>query len=188
MLKSSIIGLVLVLAAANVPAQDMLVPVELQLSIFVKVLTFDRAVEESPDPELVIGVLYQSRVRESDVARDQMLSEVAEINAEIHGRRLRAVAISAGTPAALERALVHNKVDVLYLTPLRAVDISGYTAVTRRNAVLTVTGMPQFVIDGASVGVGLAGSRPKIIINSEAARMEGSRLQARLLKLAEIVS
>ena len=165
----------------------MLVPVELQLNIFSKVLTFDRTVEEKPGSELVVGILYQPRVRGSYVAKDQMVQSISATEPTVHGKSLRAVPLVAASASELAAAIQSQGIDVLYVTPLRAVSVAEFAVVTRQQSVLTLTGIPQFVEAGVSVGVGLNGDRPKILINAEAARLEGARLQARLLKLAEIV-
>lgn len=185
-------GIILILAAtlglspAHV-AEDMEVPVDLQLNIFAKVLRFDRSLSDRPSEELVLGVLYQSRVRDSDLAKDQIVDLVRKAGLTVQDRPVKVVPLTAETPADLDKALEDSGIEVLYVGPLRAFNASRFAEVTRAHSVLTLTGVPQFVEDGLSIGVGLVADRPEIIINVDAARLEGADLQARLLQLARIV-
>ena len=82
--------------------------------------------------------------------------------------------------------LARHKPSVLYVAPLRAVEI-GDVAVSARNAnITTVTGVPHYISLGLAVSVRLQGERPKLVINAEAAKAEGADFSAELLKLAQI--
>lgn len=168
-------------------AAKMLVPVELQVNLFAKVLRFDRSLEEQQGDELVVGVLYQERVRDSDLAKDAFIEEVRKTSLTIQDRRVKTVPLAAGTPEDLARSIEEHGLDLLYVGPVRALDIGKFSRVTRSLSVITLTGVPQFVEDGLSIGIGLAQDRPEIIINVDAARLEGASFQARLLQLARIV-
>ena len=75
---------------------------------------------------------------------------------------------------------------LLYITPLRAVDV-GAVATTASNAgVTTVTGVPQYIAQGVAVGVRLQRDRPRILINLQGARLQGADFAAELLKLADV--
>lgn len=166
---------------------EMQVPVELQLNIFVKVLKFDRALEEKKKDEIVLGILYHARVRESYLAKDQLIEAIRATQPSVQGRPIRAVPLTVTTPEELEAAIVEHGLDLLYVGPVRAMNVRRFTPVTRARSVLTLTGVPQFVQDGVAIGIGLAGDKPEIIVNMESARSEGANLQARLLNLARII-
>jgi hypothetical protein len=163
-------------------AQDMDVPVQTQVALFLKVITFDRNLVIPAATEIVVGVVFQSGYRTSVNAKN-----IAMTALQLRGgqRKIRAIAIDLDReplPAALTRHLP----SVLYVAPLRAIEISDL-AITARNAgVTTVTGVPHYVALGLAVSVRLQGERPKLVINAEAAKLEGADFSAELLKLAQI--
>ena len=90
-------------------------------------------------------------------------------------------------PVQVQWAVLASGADVLYITPMRAVDLGSITKQTRAAARVTLTGVPEYVDAGIAVGVDLQGERPRILINLAAARAEGADFDSRLLKLAKIV-
>ncbi len=167
---------------AMASAQDMDVPVQIQVALFLKVLTFDRNLVISPPSEIVVGVVFQSGYRSSVNAKNVAM---AALQTTGNARKIRAIAIDLDRET-LVAALPRYRPSVLYVAPLRAVEI-GDLATTARNAnITTVTGVPQYIALGLAVSVRLQGERPKLVINAEAAKAEGADFSAELLKLAQI--
>ena len=79
-----------------------------------------------------------------------------------------------------------RQVDVLYVAPLRALDITIVADAARATRVTTCTGTPDYLTAGLAVSVRYQGERPKLLINVEAARLEGAEFSAELLKLAQV--
>ena len=185
-------GLLLAVTAALAPrvlaAQDVAVPVAIQVPILVKILNFDRNLPERAGGRLVVGVLFQSRYRTSaNVAR-----EVCRTLLDLPAGALGALGISCVTidldaGSALDSALQRNGVQVLYVSPLRAVSLDDVTAVSRAARITTLTGVPRYVETGLAIGLDMKGERPEIVINLAASRAEGADLTAHLLKLARVV-
>jgi hypothetical protein len=167
-------------AVAN--AQDMDVPVQIQVALFLKVLTFDRNLVIAPASEIVVGVVFQSGYRSSVNAKNIAM---AALQSSSNSRKIRAIAIDLDRETLLT-ALPRYRPSVLYVAPLRAVEIGDLAASARNANVTTVTGVPQYVALGLAVSVRLQGERPKLVINAEAAKAEGADFSAELLKLAQI--
>lgn len=181
-----VVPLLLVAAgSAGVPPLEMAVPVQLQYPLFLKILTYDRALPARVGDELVIGVVYQERVRESYRVKDDFLDVMngADVGA-VQGVAVRGVAVEHGS---LERETALAGIDVLYLTPMRAPDLARVTALARAHSVSTLTGVPEYVEQGIAIGVGVDGRRPRILVNLGAARAEGAQLSAQLLRLAHVI-
>jgi len=87
----------------------------------------------------------------------------------------------------LASAVVKNNIDVLYITPLRAIGMETITSVSRAKQVLTLTGVPDYVESGLAVSIGIKGKKPQIIINLAAAKAEGVNFSSQLLKLAKVI-
>jgi hypothetical protein len=174
--------------ASSPEAQEIAVPVEVQIPLLVKILGFDRKLAARSDNELVLGILFQGKYRTSANVADEVKDAVRRLPAgAMGGRRIRAVAIDLDDATGLDAALSQHRIAVLYVSPLRAADIRALTAICRASQVTSVTGVPAYVETGISIGIGIKGERPEIVINLAASRAEGADLNAQLLKLARIV-
>jgi D-arabinose 1-dehydrogenase-like Zn-dependent alcohol dehydrogenase len=174
--------------AGEAPGQQMPVPVDVQIPVLLKVLSFDRRIADARGQILVVGVLYQSGYRASATAKDRAVEEFTRARSSgPASRSLALVQIDADKESALEKALTRLGVRVLYVTPVRAFDLDSLVAATRRNGILTLTGVPEYVEAGVSIGVELRQDRPRILVNLRAARAEGADLAAQLLGLATVV-
>lgn len=179
------------LPAGGVAAQDTPVPVDVQVQIMVKVLNFDRRLPERLSGRLTIGVLYQSRYRTSanvggEVCRALMRLPRSALGA-LEALQLTCVPIDLDRTPDLGAALKRDRIQVLYVSPLRAFPLSDVVAMARAGRITTVTGVPRYVETGLAIGVDMKGDRPEIVINLVASRAEGAELNAQLLKLARVV-
>jgi hypothetical protein len=87
----------------------------------------------------------------------------------------------------VERSIEKDSVDLLYIAPLRAVDVGDITRVTQDRHVLTFTGVPDYVSEGVSVGIGTKAGKPQILINIDSARREDADFNSQLLRIARVV-
>src|SRR5207248_1488455 len=101
--------------------------------------------------------------------------------------RVSPILIEAGSQEQLRARLSDLAADVVYVTPMRAIDIAEIGRICRAHHLHTVTGVPEYVEAGLAVGIGLRRDRPLIIVNLEQARAEGAAFSAELLALARIV-
>ena len=173
---------------ATSQAQEMAVPIDAQFPLFLKMFIFDRNFKTRVGDEVVIGIVYQKKFRASLNVKNKIINEISGIFTEsVEGTSVRYVPIDMGDRPDLERAVSKHNVDILYATPLRALEIGEITAVSRARKILTLTGVPDYVESGLTVGIGVKGKRPQIIINLSAAKAEEVDFNSRLLKLAKIV-
>ncbi len=175
--------LVLVSLAAPAFAQQMAAPMDVQFSLFFRILTYDRNFGQRAADGLVIGVVYQPHVRASVLARDEALRQRAPREA---GYAVRMVPIALDDTTDLGEAAVAAGCNALYVTPLRAVTMARIAAVGRTRGLLTLTGVPEYVPGGLAIGIGLRGDRPEILVNLAASRQEGADFSAQLLRLAQV--
>lgn len=185
------IGLVVLLIflwTATSWTQEIAVPVNVQFPLFLKILTFDRNLKERVGDEIVIAIFYQGKFKRSLNVRDQLVKVTDESPIkEIEDIPIRYVSIDISEKTDLAKALSKNKVDILYITPLRALRIKTITNVSRAKKIMTLASVPDYVESGLSVGIGIKGEKPLIIINLPAAKAEGVNFDSELLKLAKVV-
>ena len=178
-------------SARHVAAQDLAVPVSVQIPILAKVLNFDRRLPERAGGTLVIGVLFQSRYRTSANVAAEVCRTLDELPSGALGAleslERSCVPIDLDGKLALDSLLRARRVRVLYVSPLRAFPLESVVLVSRAERITTVTGVARYVENGLAIGVDMKGERPEIVINLSASRAEGADLNAHLLKLARVV-
>jgi len=161
-------------------AQDAPVPVEVQVPLLLKILTFDRRLTDATEP-LVVGIVFQHRNRASAAIGEEVRGLLAAA-----ARPIRVVVIDLDETPDFRGTLLRESVRVVYVAPLQAVSVSTIAEATRGERVVSVTGVPRYVDQGLAVGIDLNGTRPRIVINLAASRAEGSDFSAQLLKLARL--
>jgi hypothetical protein len=172
--------------ARTAHAQDMDVPVALQMPLFLKVLSFDRQLSARVGPELVVGIVYQSGYRTSTNAKNDAVRALNDVRTTPDGRAVRAVAIDIDRES-LTDAVARTRLTMLYVAPLRGYDLANVCAAARTAQATTVTGVARYATQGLAVSVRLEGDRPRLLVNVDAAKSEGAEFSAELLKLAKIV-
>jgi hypothetical protein len=179
----ALLGVLLSLPSAA-STQQISLPPDLQLGLIAKILTFDRQVSRY-GPEIVIGVAFQPRNRESARARDEFVRTVEDAGSlQVAGMPLRIVDVPLAGDS-LPPGLA-GSVDVIYLTPVRGVDARDILGQALHMGLLTVTATPSEAGDGAAVALLVQDARPHIRIDLTAARSAGADLSSRLLRLAEV--
>lgn len=160
---------------------------EQQFPLLLKILIFDRNLETKVGDEIVVGILYQERFRRSLSVKDDFINSTNNSTKKsVNNIPFRTVSIDIESND-LETVVMSRKIDLFYVTPLRAFAMDKITNLSRSKRIMTLTGVPEYVEAGVSVGIGLKGGRPNILINLEAAKAEGVDFSSRLLRLAQII-
>ncbi|RMF55088.1 MAG: YfiR family protein [Calditrichaeota bacterium] len=168
-------------------AQEMEVPVSVQYPLFLKILTFDRNLIERTESYLTIGVVYQGKFNLSRKVKEQWVKEMHHSpikkiqNLEIHQIEIDL------DERSLSKTLQNEKINVLYITPLRGISLQSIVDVADSLDICTLSGVPRYVEAGVAVGIGLKIQKPLILINLKASKAQGMDLSSQLLKLARII-
>jgi len=169
------------------PAQEMPVPVDVQFTLFAKILSFDRNFDVREKTAVTIGILYQGTYRTSLHAKDDAVRALQTASISVSGKLVRFVEFDVAEGIDRLTPDMLGGIDVLYITPLTAVDIVSIAGLTRTRSIRSLTGVPEYVASGVAVGIGTRGERPEIVINLPAAKLEGSNYSSQLLKLARVI-
>jgi len=164
---------------------EMALPVEDQIPLMLKILSYDKSLMAHPD-SIVVGVLYQDRFRQSLVTKDKAV-DILNTFTTLSGHSLITVPVSIDNSIPFSQELKEKHVSVLYVTPLRSYSLSNITEFSRTEQIVTLTGVPQYLKSGLSVSLDSKGGKPHILINLNASLIEGARFHSQLLKLAQII-
>ena len=185
-----IIGVLMVLlAGGSAHAQEMAAPAGIQVPLLFKILTFDRRTGARPPGQvIVIAVVFQSGYRASLVAKNQVVDALEAMeHSTISGHPVRWVVVELKEREQLRLALIHERTDVVYVTPLRGVELDPLVRAARAGGMTTFTGVPLYVEQGLALSVGIVRDRPQIIVNLPATRAEGSDFTSQLLRVCKVI-
>jgi len=177
------------MSEGTVHAQEMTVALDVQYPLLMKVLSADHRLRERVGGQIVIGVVYQRKFRESvrtleelqDLIRKNPISPLPEIAVS-----LIPIAIEDGVD--FEAEIAKAGVNVCYFAPLRAIDVKPLVTAASSRKMVTCTGVLEYMDLGVSVGIGLKGGRPELLINLVVAKAVGVDFSSQVLKLARIIS
>ncbi len=166
----------------------MEVPEELQVPIFLKILTYDRSFETRAKDTLRIGILYFPDDVESERNKDAMIESLKQNkNKTINGVPFCFHQIEFISKKNLDKVIKERKINVLYVTSDSSNFLEEIIQTSQKRNVLTMTGRVDYVSKGISVGLGVKDQKPQIVINLRSAKAEGSNFSANLLRLCKVI-
>lgn len=162
-------------------------PEELQVPLFLKILTYDRSLETKVKDTIRIGVLYFPKDDQSKKNRDAILENL-KLNQDktINGVPFSFTAIELSAEEKKDEMV--RGINVLYVTSDGSNMIKEILQISRARKILTITGRVDYVNFGVSVGLGVKEEKPQIVINLSSVRAEGSDFSANLLRLCKVIS
>ncbi len=139
---------------------------KIQAAIFLKLLAFSKDLDSAGDISVhVIG---------SPEFADEMKKSVGR---EIGKSKIVSVEETSELPS--------RKPSVLYIgDPAKLEEIIAYT---RSSKVLSITGLPDLVTKGVTLGIGVADGKPKILLNVSASEKEGVVWNPAIMKISTLI-
>jgi hypothetical protein len=181
-------ALAVLLLQAPAPAEEMALAADLQIPLLLKVLTYDRNLEQKAGAELAIGIVHDPADRDSAKATDEVGSTLFKFQGKtVKKLPLKYYTIEYTSAADLEKFVKAKGISVLYVAPGSGKSLSAVLKVSDDLGLTTVTGVTDYVRRGVAVGIGVTQDKPQILINLAAARAEGSDFDASLLRIATVL-
>ncbi len=184
-----VINILLILSFVQLTAQNVNVPLKLQVPIFVKIFQFDRSLANKNKSNITIAVIYLSTNRVSQNYKDEFI-ELLNSNSikQISGKSISITAIDAVTTNNIENELLNKKVDILAIVPMRAYELNKLSEICKKLKITTYTIAPEYLKKyNFSVTIDNLGEKPQININLLSAKSEGADFSSQLLKISKIV-
>ena len=158
-----------------------------QYLFFMKVLSYNRNLNQQVGDTMKIGIVYQEKNRASMITHQEFEAAVKQSDFnKINGISISCISIPYGDNNQLLRDIKDKEIDVLYISPLRSVSIKEMLKICRGNNLITITAQADYCAAGVSTGLELVNGRVRIVINLNGAKEEGSDYSSQLLKLALI--
>jgi hypothetical protein len=173
--------------SATAITQEMPVPVDVQASLLPKILSFQRLGPQGRNDNAAVGIVYQPQVRSSFVCANEIAEQLPRFLRNSDGSASSCVMIEYVSLSDLSHRIADEAVSMVYVAPLRSVDISELAKMLENRHLLSFTGVPLYVEEGLMLGVEIAGNHPKIVVNLSVARAAGVEFSSQLLKLSRVI-
>jgi hypothetical protein len=182
---------VLALAVAGLPvrglAEDVSVPIPLQMELLLKVASYDKNLKERAGERLRVAVLLRQEDADSGRSAAQALGVLSEAE-EVSGLPVDRVSTTYTSAPTLARIIREGKVAILYVTPgFEEGEIEAIARALDGVSVLSAGALAKYTPQGMVLGFDLAGGKPKLIVNLERAKRQRVELSSSVLKLVTVV-
>ncbi len=167
-------------------AQNINVPLNAQFEIIPKILSLNEVSKWKNPNEIKCAIIYNGLIKSSVTAKRKIEELAAEKQPKIQGKQVTCVLLDVNKEKDVEKFLQDNKIDLVYLMPLRAYDIGYLEKLFRKLDIISFTSTEAYLDYGISIGFKLVNERIKIVINLKSSRDEGAKFSSHLLKLAQI--
>jgi hypothetical protein len=177
------------LSTSAAGTEPMPFPPDVQITLLLKILTYDRSFSVKAKSGVMIGVVFVASDAESVKAKDDIIKTLQLVaDRTIKNVPIKAVALEYTNPKALAETVRTQGINVFYIAPGNANTLSELLRMSHTRGITTATGVPEYVQRGVAIGIGKkADQKPDILINLPSSRQEGSEFDASLLRIATVV-
>lgn len=142
------------------------VPVKIQAAFFLKILAFNNNINKGSDISIYV-------INSPGFAEEMKKS----LGAKVGKSKITAVAQGSDLPT--------QKPSAIYVGD--SANLGKIIKYARSNKILSMTGAPDLVAKGVTLGICAAGGKPKILMNVSAAKEEGVNWNPVMLKISVII-
>lgn len=163
-----------------------------ELELLKKILVFERNWKGRAGEKLIIGILYQKSSSISSWTMEDWLNlqeSLDETDLRLDGIEISFQKIDLEPLSSLETALVENRIQLLYITPIEsrntARTLTEITKICGRLKIGTFSAVTEYLDSGVAIGFQLESQKPQIFINLNAARAQGFDFSSQFLRLVK---
>ena len=168
-------------------AQTVQVPLEVQVKVIPKILSLNKSFKLKNGETFNSTIVYSSTQRNSKRIYDGFKKLLAEKEIKLKNHPANFFSIESNSIENLRDHIQTNNIQMLYITPMRGVNIEDITKLCKEENVLTITAVEEYEANNISVILSLEKSKLKIKINQKSAKSEGADFSSRLLKIAKLI-
>jgi hypothetical protein len=178
--------LAILMSSVGLLADEIAVPVALQVELMVKVAAYDNNLPSRAGDKVRVLVVTRAGSGDSSRAAAEVTGALAG-KATIAGLPHEESAVSYGDAAALARACRSGRTAIVDLTPgFSDAEIGDVARALEGVDVLSVSAVPGYVPRGIVLGFDLVSGKPKLLVHLTQARKQRVALSADVLKLMKV--
>ncbi|MCA9627322.1 MAG: YfiR family protein [Myxococcales bacterium] len=166
-------------------AQDVTVPIRLQVKLLAKVAAYDRNMEERAGGKVRVLVLQASSDAESQRTAQRIVAAL-EREPKIAGLGHTQTRRDYDGARELVKAVKEESFDIVYVTPGLEDAVDEIRGALIGIDVLSVSAVASHVPDGIVLGFDLSGGKPKLQVNLTQAKQQNVAFKSSLLRLAKV--
>lgn len=177
----------IIIGFSNSYAQKVKVPFDVQFRVIPKILSLNKNLKLQPNETFNSTIIYSETQRNSKNIYDEFKKLTSNNKILLNKNETMYFSLEINELERLRSHIRENKIQMLYLTPVRGIDISEITKICREESVITITAVEEYIINKVAVVLTLEENKVQILINQKAAKEEGANFSSRLLKIAKII-
>jgi hypothetical protein len=160
-----------------------------QAALVLRILSYDRTLAQRATQQVTILVAYKPNDAGSDAERRRITDALNALGARTTVARMRprAVAVPFTNRAALLASARTERAAALYVCRGLGSSIGDISGAAREARMLSMTSEESAVRGGLGVGMVAQGASTQLIVNLRAVEAEGARLDAAVLRLAQVI-
>jgi hypothetical protein len=180
-------ALIIIGYAARAGADDVTVPVSLQMELLLKVASYDKNLKQRAGDRVRVAVVFKQDDADSTRYAGQALKALSEVE-DVSGMRVEPLSLIYTDAPGLARYTREGGVAVLYVAPgFGDGDLDAIAQALDGLSVLSAGALPKYTLRGLVLGFDLAGGKPKLWVHLERARRQRVELSSSVLKLMKVI-
>jgi len=181
------LALLVFCSSVRVVAEDVSVPISLQMELLLKVASYDKNLKQRARERVRVAVLIRQDDPDSGRSAAQALKALGEAD-DVDGMPLDRLSTTYTDATVLARFINEGNVAILYVTPgFSEGDIEAMARALDGVSVLSAGALAKYTAQGMVLGFDLAGGKPKLIVNLGSAKRQNVELSSSVLKLVRVI-
>ena len=175
------------LLTSRLAAEEVSVPVSLQVDLLLKVASYDKNLTRRAGDRVVVAVLVKPGDADSGRVAAQALAALSEVN-EVVGLPVMPLSVEYTDAGALARLADESRVAVLYVAPgFTPAELDGLAQALDGRSVLSAGALAKYTERGTVLGFDLVGGKPKLLVHLARAKRQQVELSSAVLKLMRVI-
>jgi hypothetical protein len=170
-----------------VVADDVVLPIPLQMQLMLKVASYDKNMKQRAGDSLRVAVLFKPSDADSRRSGTQALKELSTAD-DVLDLPVKLLTASYSDGHELGQMIQTEGVAILYVTPgFSESEIDAMAQALDGISVLSAGALAKYTSRGVVLGFDLVGGKPKLLVNLGLARRQHVELSSSVLKLMRVV-
>jgi uncharacterized protein DUF4154 len=181
------VALAACLLTGRAAAEEVSVPVSLQMDLLLKVASYDKNLRRRAGDRVLVAVLVNPKDADSGRVAAQALAALAEAT-DVDGLPVMPLSVEYTDGPALSRLADESRVAVLYVAPgFTPGELDAIAQAFDGHSVLSAGALAKYTERGTVLGFDLVGGKPKLLVHLARAKRQQVELSSAVLKLMRVI-